>query len=63
MILLLAVWTYSGLFMFMLELELRDSVGGLEGAFTFVFRGFSGLCSILEEGWRWRWAVPRAQCA
>jgi hypothetical protein len=37
---------YSGLFMFMLELGLRDCVGGLEGAFPFVFWSFSGLCSI-----------------
>jgi hypothetical protein len=40
---------YSGLFMFMLELELRDCVGGLEVAFPFVFWDFSGLCSMAEE--------------
>ena len=35
--------------MFMLELELGDCVGGLESAFPFVFWGFSGSCSMVEE--------------
>jgi hypothetical protein len=42
MILLLAICLHSGLFMFMFMLDLRDCVGGLEGA-------FSGLCSMVEE--------------
>jgi len=57
----------SGLFTFMLELELGDRVGGLEGAFPFIFCDFSGLSSMVEEvdvevEMEVRWAIPRAQC-
>jgi len=51
----------------MLELELGDRVGGLEGAFPFIFCDFSGLSSMVEEvdvevEMEVRWAIPRAQC-